>query len=143
MKFAKFAAVIILVAALSGCATFNNMVKNDALISQLAVEAATARVLHDHPTWKTATIRITGGAISLIDGKMQADLASVEGYVKEHVDWSRMMPEEQALVSVLISQVVQNLSDSFRAESIVKPEEQMVYVRQVLLWINLAAKRQI
>ena len=125
-----------------GCNTFNRIVKNEALVSQLAVEAATARVLHDKPTWKNDAIRITGNALTFIDGNASVNLASVEAYVKGMVNWSRLVPEEQALVSVLISEVVHNLEDSFRAEHVIEPAAQMIQVRQVVLWINEAAKRQ-
>lgn len=126
----------------SGCAAFNKLVTNNALISQLAVEAATARVIHEHPAWKSETVRITDRAVSVIDGKVVTDLASLEAYVKGQIKWDKLLPEEQAIVSVLISQVRQNLEDSFRAHNVKVPSEQLVGVRQVMVWINEAAKRQ-
>jgi hypothetical protein len=128
-------------AMLSGCTAFNNLVKNDALITQLAVEAATARTLHEHPQWRAATIRISNDVISVIDGEVVSDLASIEGYVIDQIEWSKMVPEEQALVSVLIGQVRKNLEDSFRANGVKLPEEQLVSVRQLFEWIRAAARR--
>jgi hypothetical protein len=144
MAFSGIMLVLLVLIALSvtGCNTFNRIVKNEALVSQLAVEAATARVIHEHPGWKDGAIKIAGNAITMIDGKPEVNLASVEEYVKGMVNWSRLVPEEQALVSTLISQVAKNLEDSFRAEHITEPLAQMVQVRQVLVWIRSAAERQ-
>jgi len=141
---------VAIVSGMSGCATFNRMVTNDALVSQLAVEAATARVLHEHPNWKATTVKITEGAMAVIDKKVVTDLASLESYVKDQINWSRLVPEEQALVSTLISQVRQNIEDSYRARegsadgSVIADGEQtrLIAVHQVLEWINETAKRQ-
>jgi hypothetical protein len=138
----NIAIVIVIALAFSGCTAFNNMVKNDALISQLAVEAATARVIHEHPKWKASVVRITDNAIATIDGKVVSDLASIESYVSEQINWARLLPEEQAIVNTLIAHVRINLEDSFRANGVVKPDEQMVQVRQVLQWVSAAVKRQ-
>ena len=130
---------------LSGCTTFNNLVKNESLITQLAVEAATARTLHEHPKWRAATIRISNDVISVIDGEVVSDvvsdIASIEAYVVDQIEWSKMVPEEQALVSVLIGQVRKNLEDSFRAQGVKLPEDQLVSVRQLFEWIRAAARR--
>lgn len=134
--------LISVIIVFSGCNTFNRIVKNEALVSQLAVEAATARVLHEHANWKNDVVKITGNAIKLIDGNTEVNLVSVEEYVKGMVNWSRLVPEEQALVSVLISQVVKNLEDGFLSNGVTNPAAQMVQVRQVLEWIRSAAMRQ-
>lgn len=136
------ATAILIILALSGCTAFNNVVKNDSLVSQLAVEAATARVLHEHPKWKDETVSITAAAITAIDSRVTTDLASVDSYVKSRINWGRLTPEEQVLVSVLISQVVRNLEDAFLAQGVKVPSEQMIAVRQVLTWISDTAKRQ-
>jgi hypothetical protein len=135
-------AIVAFSVGLSGCAAFNNLVKNDALISQLAVEASTARVIHEHPDWQVDAVRITDSAISVIDGNVASDLASIGGYIESQVHWESMLPEEQAIVGTLIAHARQNLEDSFRANGVMKPAEQMVQVRQVLQWINQAARRQ-
>jgi hypothetical protein len=125
-----------------GCATFNSVVTNDALISQLAVEAATARVLTEHPQWKKSTIEITSGAAAAIEASAAVSLRDVEAYVRDRIKWYNLTPEEQALLSVLITKVRTNLEDSFRAKGIEEPDREMVAVRQVLIWIHDAAKRQ-
>jgi len=143
MLFSVLALILLLLAmALTSCNTFNRIVKNEALVSQLAVEAATARVIHEHPGWKNDVVRITGNALTFIDGNAEVNLVSVEEYVKGMVNWSRLVPEEQALVSTLISEVVRNLEDSFRAEHVIEPAAQMIQVRQVVQWISDSAKRQ-
>lgn len=139
----KFVLIILAFAVLvTGCATFNNMVKNDALISQLAVESATARVINDHPLWKDKAIEIVDAAINAIDSRSVVELGILESYVRSRVSWSRLLPEEQALVSALISQTRKNLEDSFLARGIDDPGLELVEVRQVLVWIRDTAKRQ-
>ena len=133
---------LIVLSLVTGCATFNKIVTNNELMSQLAVEAATARVIHDHPSWKASAVNITGHAIAAIDAKTTVSLADVESYVKAHVPWDKLQPEEQALVSVLITQVRQNLEDSFRAHGVELPESQLIAIREVLTWINETAARQ-
>lgn len=135
-------ALIILLLALSGCAAFNNLVKNNELAMQLATEAATARVIHEHPAWKAPAVKITADAMTLIDSGAVVELSAVETYVKGSVNWGSMLPEEQALVSALITQVRVNLEDSFHAQGIVDAAKQMVEVRKTLGWMNAAAGRQ-
>ena len=134
--------VAFIISSIMGCATFNNLVKNETLMMQLATEAATARVLTEHPTWTKQTISITNNAIAVIDAKAVMDLQSVETYIKGRINWGKMQPEEQALVSALISEVRRNIEDSLTANKITKPELQLVEVRQVLVWINETAKRR-
>lgn len=135
-------ALVVLTLALAGCATFNRIVTNNELTVQLATEAATARVIHEHPSWKAQTVSIIGDAIGLIDSSALVQLDSVEAYVKDHIPWNKLMPEEQALVSILITQVRKNIEDTFRARAVTDPLQQMVEVRKVLGWINDAARRQ-
>lgn len=142
LTYAVFMVLCLAIGVSQSCATFNKIVTNDALVSQLATEAATARILSEHPEWKEATITITGDAIKAIDSKVTVDLASVESYVSSHINWSLLMPEEQALVNVLIGQVSKNLEDAFRSQNITNPAAQLVEVRQVLIWIKSAAERQ-
>jgi outer membrane lipoprotein-sorting protein len=135
--------LLLLVAfTISGCATFNKIVTNNALVTQLAVEAATARVLHEHLDWKGKTISITETVISAIDNKTMTDLGSIELFIPSQISWRSLTPEEQALISVLISQAKQNLLDSYRAQHIENPLAQLVQVRQMLTWIHDAAARQ-
>jgi len=133
--------MVCIVSAFTGCA-FNKLVNEHSFTMQLSVEAATARVLHEHPTWTKQVIAITESAIMVIDAKTVVDLQSVETYIKGRINWGKMMPEEQALVSALISEVRRGLEDSARAKNITTPELQLVEVRQVLIWINDTAKRR-
>jgi hypothetical protein len=146
IAYGLYGVVVIMLAifalSMSGCATFNRIVTNNELVAQLAVEAATARVIHEHPSWKDATVKITEVVISAIDSKAVVDLASAEVSIKDHIKWSVLVPEEQALVSALISQTVKNLTDSFNARGINDDSSKMVHIRQVLVWWNESAKRQ-
>lgn len=135
-------ALIIIAAALPGCAAFNRLVNENEFTMQLATEAATARVLHEHPFWKWQVISITDDALLLIDAKKLVELGDVENYIKGKIHWTAMMPEEQALVSALISQVSKNIEDTLRSKNVTNPWAKLVEVRKVLGWINAVAKRQ-
>ena len=134
--------LVLIALAFTGCAAFNKLVTNNELTMQLATEAATARIIHEHPFWKNQVVTITADAMAFIGTSTEIQLGDVEEYVKGKIAWGRMLPEEQAVVSVLITQVRKNLEDNFRAQSIENPLAQMIEVRKVLGWINAAAKRQ-
>jgi hypothetical protein len=117
------------------------LVTNNELISQLAVEAATARVLNENPSWRNTTIGITDAAVRAISINEIVSIGDLENYVRDRVKWYNLSPEEQALVSVLITQTRQNLEDSFRAQKVTNPLNEMVEVNKVMKWINATAKR--
>ena len=136
--------ITLILVLFSGCASFKRLVNENEFTMQLATEAATARVLHDRPLWVWQTITITNNAMAMIDAKQFVELGDVETYVKSRMHWDTMMPEEQALVSVLISQVRRNIEDTLRAraKNITDTGTQLVEVRKVLEWINAVAKRR-
>ena len=136
----KIFSVIALVFMFSGCATFNKIVTNDALIMQLAVQDATAHVITKHPEWKQQITNISQSGMDAIDSKTVITLSAVESYVNGKINTASMTPEDQALVSVLLTTVEGNLSDSFNAHGVTNPASQLVEVRQVLEWINNQAK---
>jgi hypothetical protein len=123
--------------AFSGCATIGD----NELVTELAVEAATAKVLHEHPEWRDKTLLITSAAAEAIDGQVVADLAGVESCVKERINWTELSPEEQALVNVLISEVLRDIEKAFSTQGVKEPAERMIKVKQVLEWVNRAAQR--
>jgi len=127
----------------SGCSWFNRLVNEHEFTMQLAVEEAAARVLHAHPGWKSETVNISRMAIIVIDAKDVSDLGSVEEFIKSKIKWQSMLPEEQALVSVLITEVRKNIEDSLRAKGIINPGKQLIEVRKVMEWINAAASRAV
>lgn len=132
--------VLAMVFMFSSCATFNKLVTNDALIMQLAVQDATAHVIAKHPEWKQQIANISQSGMDAIDSKTVITLSAVESYVKGKINTAAMTPEDQALVSVLLTTVEGNLSDSFNAHGVTDPASQLVEVRQVLEWINNQAK---
>lgn len=138
----KFILALLVVVLATGCATFNKVVMNDELMSQLSVEASTARVLHEHPDWKNGTIAITERATKAIDSKIVVSLEDLESFIRNQVSWYYMIPEEQALVSTLITQVRKDLESSFLARGVSNPSSKMVEVRKVIQWINETARRQ-
>lgn len=124
----------------AGCSTFA-LVNQHQFAAQVAVEAATARVLHQHPEWKPGAVSITGAAMEAIDRNVLVDLESLDGYVRSKIDWIRFLPEEQALLSALISEARRNIEDDLRAKNIKQPELQLIEVRKMLSWIHDTAAR--
>lgn len=134
-------AVALIILTLAGCSTFA-IVNQHQFAAQLAVEAATARVLHEHPSWRADAVAITGAALDAIDKNALIDLESVESYVKNKISWVRLLPEEQAVLSALITAARENVEASIRAKGLERPELQLVEVRKFIFWINETAKRQ-
>lgn len=135
--------LFVVVFVVSGCASIKRLVNDQGLAAQLAVEAATARVLDRHPSWTGQTIVITGEAMRMIAAGTVMDLRSVEAHIKARIRWQSMLPEEQALVSALISAAVDDLDKMFRERGVDKPELRLVEVNKVLGWINETAKRRV
>lgn len=135
-------AVLMLVVSGTGCATFNRLVTNHSLITMLAVERGTAKVLHDHPEWQASVVRITEKALLVIDDKAVTDLLGLELYIKSQINWTRLLPGEQEAVNQLIAEVRQELVESFLARNIENPLQQMVEVAQVMTWIHDAAEHK-
>ncbi len=121
---------------LGGCAGLSTGNKS---IDELVVRAATARVLHDHPTWIAETVRITDNALERIDGKQIISLDRLEQEVIADIDWESLLPEEQAIVQTLLTAVRQGLEDHLAASGVTDPAAHLVPVRQVVVWINSTA----
>jgi len=138
----KLILIVLVVSLIVGCATFNKIVTNNELVMQLATEATTARVIHEHPEWKKPAIEITAGVITAIDARTVVNLEDIEAIVKSRIKWSVLLPEEQALLSTLISEARRGIENSLRSQGNKQPEMELIEVRKLLVWINEAAKRQ-
>ena len=135
-----FVAFTICILVLASCATFNKVVTNEALVSELATRAAISRVLYEHPDWQAKVIDMTNLAIGAIDSKTLVSVNAVVTYVEGQINWAGLLPEEQVLVKTVIGRIQTNLADNFAATGVEKPEQQLVAVRQVLVWANDQAK---
>lgn len=140
-KFILAFIVIIVIVSLMGCASFNRMVKNNELVSQLAWEAATGRVLYEHPEWTSRTVAITDALLVLIDSKSMTSIDGVMPYVMDRVPWQKLQPEEQAALSAILSEGQRELRAMVSTKNITGSDQEMVGVRQVIVWINETAKR--
>ena len=67
MKKVLRVVVAMLLGVLIGCAAFNALVHENEFMAQLAVQASTARLLHEHPEWKAKTISIIADINKAID----------------------------------------------------------------------------
>lgn len=123
---------LLLVIMLSGCAT----IQERPLLLELTVRAATARLLHEHPSWREETLRITSTALLLVNQSDAAPLALIEQYVVSQIKWDGLQPEERELIRVLIGAIRQEVE----AHNVEVPSE--VVVAQVLGWIHSAAGGQ-
>ena len=133
-------AILILSIVLSGCSWMKSMNEQDNLILQLSVQSAVAEVLKDHPTWARPTVSITRAAISAIDAKTVLDLGNTAAYIKSKIETDKLEPVEIALLSVLIDRVVDGIQMDLKARGIKAPSEEMVQVRQVLIWVKEMAE---
>jgi len=122
---------------MAGCANFKAQL-NDPL-AEVVVRATTARVLAEHPTWTDRAVSITGSVLAVIEGDPLTSLDALEQEVVKQINWDKLLPEEQALLQVLISQVVEALEQRLAEEGLSDPGQYMMPVRQVLLWINQTA----
>jgi hypothetical protein len=123
---------------MSGCKTNDQ----DELALQLVVKAATARLLYEHPEWKDQTISITKNAIAVIDNDPNATIQIITTFVISKINENKLLPEEQALVSVFVDMVSSSIQEYLNSKGIVDNAQQMQIVRKVLVWINETAVLQ-
>jgi len=135
--------VFVLALMLVGCGG-NQVQKFDShsLMLQLATSAATARVLDAKPEWRERTVEIADIAIGSIDGGVVGTVDELVAVVKAEVRWEKMLPEEQALVSVLIDAVAQEIRNYLEAGGYATEEADafLVRTRLVMLWVRDTAQ---
>ncbi len=141
-KLCMLSMILVIAASLSmtGCTKVKAFFGNNEALVQLTTEAATARVIHDHPQWKEPIANISAAAISAIDTGAITDLNSVSAFAISKIDMSKLTPEERVLVSMVISQITAIIIDDLKKNGSYDPASMLVEVRQVLGWVNTAAK---
>lgn len=107
-------------------------------VLELAVRAATGRVLTENPNWVKPTYDISSEAIFVIETGKLAQLALLEDYVVAKLPDS-LTPEEHALAVVLIGTLRQAIVDELDRKGVKDPEQIKVRVVRVLTWINQTA----
>ena len=122
-----------------GCAGINKAIDEHELAASLAVRAATSRVLSEHPHWANKTYRLTAQAINVIESDGVSDLDGLKVYIVGQINWSKLSPEEQVLLDVVINAAVDRLKESLEKRGVVSPGESMVHAAKVLTWINQTA----
>lgn len=136
----KLIIVMVLLFIVSGCSSFDPRTPQETIVLQLSVQSVVAEVLKDHPTWAKPAVSITSAAISAIDSKTVLDLGSTAAYIKSKIETDKLEPVEIALLSVLIDRVVDGIQMDLKARGIKAPSEEMVQVRQVLIWVKEMAE---
>ncbi len=138
--FKLFAVCLCLMFVVSGCSPFTqNAIDEHPALVQLAVKAAVSRVLTEKPAWINETYDISAGAIKLVQASEEVDLQGLETYVIEKINWEKLTPEEEQLLILLISAVRQEVEMYLEKQGVAPDKEQLVYVSQVMLWINETA----
>ncbi len=122
---------------MSGCTALQRG-DNDPM-AELVVRATTARLLAEHPTWTGSTILITGNALMMIDGDPLTSLDDLQQAIVDQIDWGSLVPEEQALLQILITRIRTRLEDSLTEKGMTSPGQYLMPVKQLLLWINQTA----
>jgi hypothetical protein len=126
--------------SMQGCAITTALIDDHTLIAELAVRAATGRVLEEHPDWTEQTYHITGDAIQLLSDDDTTSLAGLQQFVVEKIPWDKMTPEEQALLTTLITAVRLQVEQSLADRGVIAPGETTIRAAMVLTWINQTAK---
>ncbi|MBE0598332.1 MAG: hypothetical protein IH614_13775, partial [Desulfuromonadales bacterium] len=93
-----------LLPVMSGCSLLR-AAEERPVLTELAVRAATGRVLEERPKWVEPTERITADAIRLLQGDDPVGLADLESYVLGQIPWQRLTPEETEILRVLVRAV--------------------------------------
>ncbi|MEW6489987.1 MAG: hypothetical protein AB1578_19020 [Thermodesulfobacteriota bacterium] len=129
------AAVFLLV----GCAALQPGARHE-LALELGVKAATARVLHENPTWRAEVLRIADGALALV-GDETAALGALEQYVVAEIPWERLLPEEEELARLSLRLIREETERYLAAQGFEDPAELRVAVARVLGWVREVAGR--
>jgi hypothetical protein len=125
---------------LTGCIGGNNVIDEHQALTELAVKAAVSRVLAEKPAWIDKTYDISKGALILMgDPPAIVDLNELEDYAVNEIEWEELTPEEEVLIRALITAVRQEIELYVSKKDISLEEEKLIYVAQVMLWINQTA----
>jgi hypothetical protein len=130
--------MVTLLFPLVGCSGFFNTVNNNP-IAELVVRATTARTLSEHPDWAEKTFLITKEAIKMINTDKNVTVGGLKEFVIAEIEWDGLLPEEQALLVVLIDRSAENLGIKFAEQEVGSSQEKLIPVREFLVWINETA----
>ena len=98
------------------------------------------RVLTEKPEWVEPTYVIMTDAIDLVDDDVLVTLDNLTTYVISKIPMQGMTFEERDLVSLLITEVTNELRKKFTEDGITDPSVQLMEVRRVLTWIRQTAE---
>jgi hypothetical protein len=124
----------------TGCTKLKAFFGNNEAMFQLTTEAATARLVTEHPTWKAPIINITDAAMSAIANGSAVTLEGVSAFVVSKIDMSKLKPEDRVLVSWMIARIVNTIVEDLKKSGSYDPASQIVEVNKVLGWVNATAK---
>lgn len=133
-------AVVAAVLLLVGCAALQPGARHEVAL-ELAVKAATGRVLHENPAWKSEVLRIADGALALVGRDDTTALGLLEEYVVAEIPWAKLLPEEQELARLSLRLIRQETQNYLAAQGIDDPAELRVAVARVLGWVREVAGR--
>lgn len=139
MKICARLAVVVALLAL-GCAALQPGARHEVAL-ELGVRAATARVLHEHPTWRPEVLRIADGALALVGRDDATALGLLEQYVVAEIPWERLLPEEEELARLSLRLIRQETERYLAAQGFTEPAELRVAVGRVLGWVREVASR--
>ena len=130
--------ILAAVALFSGCAA--QQWEKHELTIQLAVRAATARLLHEKPTWVKPCYRITSEAIKLVDAQTIINVDQLVVYVMREIPWDDLLPEERTLLELTIEIVAQEIRNYLAEQNLEDPGAVALQVQLILTWINQTAE---
>jgi hypothetical protein len=116
------------------------MVEDHPALMELAVKASVSRVLAENPQWVNGAYDISESALILVNSSTETTLALLEEHVIKEIPWTEITPEEEILLRVLITAIKQEISNYLEKRGIDLNEERVVYIAQVMLWVNQTAE---
>jgi hypothetical protein len=139
----KYIAILLSsVILMTGCAKINKVVTENEVIAELAVIAATSRVLTNNPQWTDRTVKITGVAISLIEKDKLLDMVDLQSFILNEIQWSTLTAEETAILMTLIDAAIARIEASLEKAG-KNPAKELLVAEKVLGWINMTAKMKV
>jgi hypothetical protein len=132
----KFLATPLLALLLTACAT--DMKPHQEALIGIGVQYATAKFINTDAERAERVATAVEHAINLVNGDVVASIAALEEEVREHVDFTRMKPEDALLVNALIGAVRIELEQRLGGKEIAA--EHKVEIAKVLGWVQAAAR---
>ena len=107
---------------------------------ELVVRATAGRALTQRPGLVEPVYQITETAIKAIEGDSLVSLKGLGPFIVSRIAWSVLTPEETDILLPLVNSVREEIQNYLLERGVAEPKESLVYVAEVLKWINQTAE---